>query len=164
MRTFLLTIFIFLISLNAFCQTGVIQGQVYDRRENQVLAFANVWLVDTKKGTTTDLNGNFKIDSLPTGKYDLKVSFIGYGDTTIKAIKVLHDSTLNIKIVFPSPCPYDSLMKDKTCPICRKSNKVIPIVYGLPIGKLDKKNFYYAGCVITSCDPTWYCKRCKKKF
>jgi hypothetical protein len=37
-------------------------------------------------GTTTDVDGNFRMENLPVGRYDLKVSFVGYGDALISEI------------------------------------------------------------------------------
>ncbi|MCF8298167.1 MAG: carboxypeptidase-like regulatory domain-containing protein [Saprospiraceae bacterium] len=158
------TILITLVNLNVLGQTGIIKGQVYDRKEKQGLALANVWLIDTKIGTVTDQKGNFKIDNLKAGIYNLKVSYIGYGDTTLYNIKVLVDTVILLRVELPADCIYDKNEKNRTCPICGKKNKVVPIVYGLPIGSLNLKKYYYAGCVITNCDPNWYCKRCKNKF
>ena len=155
---------IFISCSTVFGQNGVINGNVYDRRGNRGLAFVNVWLVGTKIGAATDNWGDFKIDSVPFGIYDLKASLVGYGDTTIKSIKISTDTILTVKIVLPPPCEYDKRRNNMTCPICSKKDQVVPILYGLPIGKLHQKKFYYAGCIITFCDPNWYCKRDKHKF
>jgi hypothetical protein len=54
------------------------------------------------------------------------------------------------------------------CPICNKSDQVIPVIYGLPTEKLFKlaKEGVYAlgGCVLRESNPTWYCKRDKFHF
>lgn len=164
LKYYILTIFIFPSCLIAFGQFGKIQGQVNDIRENKGLAFANVWLVGTNLGAATDLNGQFVIDSILPGKYDIKTSIIGYGDTTLTGVKITSDTTVLVLLGLPRPCKYDKHRNNKTCPICGKKNKVVPIAYGLMIGKMNKRNFYYAGCEITSCDPNWFCKRDKYKF
>jgi len=158
------TFFLLLTNFTVFGQTGVIEGHVYDRREEKGLALANVWLLNTKLGTVTDLKGNFKIDNIPNGIYDLKVSFIGYGDTTLKALKVSCDTLLKIRLELPPPCKYDKHRKNKSCPVCGREDEVVPIIYGFPMGEPDEQNYFYAGCAITSCDPNWYCKRDKHKF
>lgn len=145
-------------------QSGTIKGHVHDRKENEGLAFANVWLEGTEKGTLTDIDGNFIIDSIIEGTYILHVSYTGYADTTLSDIIVSAGSSYFIKLEFPSPCKYDNSIRNKTCPICGKRDKVVPIIYGLPIGQLDKRNFYYAGCEVTMCDPIWFCKRNNFKF
>ena len=137
---------------------------MYDKRENKGLGFASIYLNEIKKGAITDIKGNFIIDSIPVGKYNLTASFIGYGDTTIKDILINKDTIIKVQLVLPQPCIYDKNINDKTCPICGKKNKVIPIVYGLPIGKMNEEKYYYAGCIITFCQPHWYCKKDKYKF
>jgi hypothetical protein len=166
-KRFYILILIFLTTiLTVFGQFGKIKGQVYDRRENKGLAFAIVSLIETKKGVYSDSEGNFKIDSIPPGVYRIKVQYIGYGDTILKSIKIIPDTTVTIILELPPLCKYDEHRKDKTCPICGKADRVVPIEYGLPVGKIDKKNrnVYYGGCNITYCDPNWYCKRDKYKF
>jgi len=166
-KRFYILILLFLTSvLTVFGQYGKIKGQVYDKREQKLLTYANIWLVDTKKGTTSDIYGNFNIDSIPVGTYSLKVAFYGYEEKTLTEIKINRDTILTIKLELAPLCEYDEHSKNKTCPICGKRDKVVPIEYGLPIGEIDKKNkhVYYGGCKITNCDPNWYCKRDKYKF
>ena len=146
------------------CQVGTIEGNLYDKIENKGLGFANIWIKKIKKGTTTDTEGNFKIDSVPVGLYEIQASFIGYGDSTITGINVTKDTVIKVQLVLPPACIYDKNIRNKTCPICGKKDKVKPIIYGLPVGKLDEDNYYYAGCLITFCQPHWYCKRDKYKF
>jgi len=161
---YFLTLLTFLICLTAYGQNGMIRGQVYDRRENKGLEYAIIGLVDTKTGTVSDENGNFKIDNIPPGIYSLKVTYLGYGDTTITGINISPDSEKIFFIQLPPYCNYEKSINNNTCPKCKKNDKVIPIVYGLTLGPLDKKNYYYSGCGITFCDPNWFCKRNKIKF
>ena len=165
MRRIILTISIVAFCLTSFCQTGTIIGKVFDRKENTGLPGAPIILKGTKSfNAITDMQGNFKFDSIPVGTYDLKTSFVTYGDTTVKGINIFSDTILHIQLVLPPYCIYDKHLKDKTCPICGKKNDVVPIVYGLPIGKMDEDKYYYAGCLVTACQPNWYCKHCKYKF
>lgn len=157
-------ILILLTSMSVHGQFSTIDGQVYDRTEKQGLAFANIWLEGTNKGASTDVNGKFEIDSISPGTYNIRSSYIGYGDTTLSNVKINNDTILIIYLGLSEPCKYNDHRNNKTCPVCGKENRVIPIVYGLIIGKLNKRKFYFAGCIITSCDPNWYCKRDKYKF
>ena len=163
-KLYILTLIAFLTNLTLYAQTGRIEGQVYDRIEKQGIPFANVWLVDTKIRTATDFDGKFTIDSIPPGTYDLQASEMSYGDTTLTNIKISIDTSITVKLVFPPPCEYDKSKKNRICPICGKTDNVVLIAYGLPMGPLDTTNYYYAGCQITYCDPKWYCKRDKHKF
>ena len=62
----------------------------------------------------------------------------------------------------------DWKIKYKTCPVCKKKDKVIPITYGLPgkeLMELSKSGeVILAGCVISTNSPRWYCKRDLNKF
>ena len=56
---------------------------------------------------------------------------------------------------------------DSICPKCNRSDKVIPIIYGLVIlkqGHKDGENVKLGGCVRSGCDPQYYCKRNKYRF
>ena len=57
-------------------QDGTISGQVQDLSEP--LPGANVFLVGTSMGATTDSLGKYLIDGIPVGKYTLQVDYIGY--------------------------------------------------------------------------------------
>ncbi|MEM9326321.1 MAG: TonB-dependent receptor [Bacteroidota bacterium] len=63
-------------SICAQSPTGSVSGQVSTTTEP--LAFATVGLVGTTYGTTTDAQGNFKIQNVPPGSYSLKASATGY--------------------------------------------------------------------------------------
>ena len=57
-------------------------------------------------------------------------------------------------------------MKTK-CPKCN-SEKVIPIVYGLPSYDLGEKELrgevMLGGCLVSLESPKWYCKNCGNKW
>ena len=72
-------------------QSGQIKGTVKDATNNDPVSFANVLLVGTQIGSTTDLDGNFIITGLQPGYISLRVSFVGY-DTKISS-DVLIDNT-----------------------------------------------------------------------
>lgn len=60
--------------------TQVIRGTVIDKDIHLPLIGATVVLQGTNplRGTTTDADGYFRIEEVPTGRYDLQVSYIGY--------------------------------------------------------------------------------------
>ncbi len=59
-----------------------VQGRVFGGSSQEPLPFANVFLSGTTKGTVTDATGAFKLTNVPSGKFDLIVSFVGF--TTLK--------------------------------------------------------------------------------
>lgn len=51
-------------------------------------------------GTVTDENGKFKLENLPLGKYNLKISYMGYSDSYITNIQLYSgkEAVINIKM------------------------------------------------------------------
>ncbi|RMG80756.1 MAG: TonB-dependent receptor [Bacteroidetes bacterium] len=58
---------------------AVIAGQVTDE-SGEPLAGASVLILETKKGTSTNENGLYRLENLPPGTYTLRVSYLGYED------------------------------------------------------------------------------------
>ena len=67
-----------------------IRGQVFDKDTKMPLPFATVQLLHTDPiiGSTTDIDGNFLIENVDVGRYDVKISFVGYGDVIITELLV----------------------------------------------------------------------------
>src|SRR5690554_734637 len=67
---------------NLFSQpvTQTLKGKIFDSESNIPLIGATVVIMDTDplKGTATDVEGNFRIDSVAVGRYNISVSYIGY--------------------------------------------------------------------------------------
>jgi hypothetical protein len=163
-RIFLITFFIFTLFVISFSQTGTIRGHVHDRGAGVGLFAAEIFVKGIARTALTDFDGNFRLDSVPIGVYDITVHYFSYGDTTVIGIGVAANTVTEVNFILGTPCINDLHAKSKKCPFCGKKNKVVPIVYGLVIGEQDVKRYYYAGCEITNCDPHWYCRRDKHKF
>lgn len=67
-----------------------LRGRVIDRESKAPLSFANVIVLnsDPQVGTTTNLDGYFKIENLPVGRYNLQVTYVGYENAVIPEILV----------------------------------------------------------------------------
>ena len=63
--------------------TNYISGSVKDKNNNPLIG-ANINLKGTFMGSTTDFNGNYRIDNIDPGKYQLLVSYIGYKSQQIE--------------------------------------------------------------------------------
>ncbi|WP_116770898.1 TonB-dependent receptor [Maribacter litoralis] len=72
-----------------------VSGTVKDN-SGKPLPFASVFIEGLKLGVLTDDNGQFTIEKIPLGKYNVIVSFIGY-TTQSKAIEIIENSS-NIKL------------------------------------------------------------------
>jgi TonB-dependent starch-binding outer membrane protein SusC len=62
----------------AQAQTGTIEGTVVDRASGEGLAGATVRISGTQRGAAADVEGNFRIENLQPGQYELVASFVGY--------------------------------------------------------------------------------------
>jgi TonB-dependent starch-binding outer membrane protein SusC len=59
-------------------QTGTIEGTVIDRATGEGLAGATVRVSGTQRGAAADVEGNFRIENLQPGQYELVASFVGF--------------------------------------------------------------------------------------
>ncbi len=80
---------IILISLNSglFAQNGTIRGSVYDDATGEYLPGVTIFLEGTTLGTLTDLDGKFSLN-VPSGSYNMRVSFISYETMIIQGVQV----------------------------------------------------------------------------
>lgn len=78
--------------VTSFAQTGTIKGNVKDATNIGIVG-ANVIVLGTSQGTVADVDGNFEITKVKSGKYDLVVSFISYKSDTLKNVSVYADQT-----------------------------------------------------------------------
>ncbi|OFX62357.1 MAG: hypothetical protein A2046_03205 [Bacteroidetes bacterium GWA2_30_7] len=83
-----------LISSALYAQSsGTIKGTVFDEN-GEPLPYANVYMERGafKMGGISDNDGNFTIKPIPTGKYDVNISFTGYETKTVKGVVVNADN------------------------------------------------------------------------
>lgn len=73
--------------------TGKIKGSVIDKTTGEPLIGANLFLENTQQGTSTDASGYYFLINVKPGRYNLKVSYIGYHPITIKDVLVRADLT-----------------------------------------------------------------------
>ena len=77
----LLFVFSLILQSIILAQFGALQGKVIDKETKEPIPFANIIIDDNGTqvgGTTSDFDGNYSIKSIPPGRYDIKVTYIGY--------------------------------------------------------------------------------------
>ncbi|MDR1699203.1 MAG: carboxypeptidase-like regulatory domain-containing protein [Prevotellaceae bacterium] len=87
----ILSILVFIYPIMLVVQpVGNIRGVVTDVASGQPLPFVTVVALNTNPliGTTTDENGQFRLNNLPVGRYDIQSSFMGYEPVVFKEIMV----------------------------------------------------------------------------
>ncbi len=78
-------------------ETGTIIGIVLDKKTKQPIPSANVVVMGTQLGGTTDVDGNYKIFGAEENIYKLKFSSLGYGSHSETDIRVIRGKTTTVK-------------------------------------------------------------------
>ena len=105
--------------------TQTIRGYVYDGYTHNPLQGASVSLVKTQLGTTTDLEGTYRLDEVPVGRYSLQISFVGYETLTIAEILLESGKELVLEIALKeSSSSLTEVVVKSTTPNLR--DKILP--------------------------------------
>jgi len=102
-------IFIFLLSLIIFPvklilgqsnnNYGALIGKISDVSSGEPLPGANIILTQTLMGASSDLEGNFVVNKIPAGNYNVKATMMGYKSETISVlIKSGEPTTIDFKL------------------------------------------------------------------
>lgn len=87
MKSKLLSLVFLLLTVEVFGQ-GVIRGRIFNPVNNEPIAFANVLVLDTDLGAISDEDGNYEIQGIPPGLYNVRASFVGYKTSTKYEIQI----------------------------------------------------------------------------
>ena len=79
---FYLKILLILFSVTCSSQNNSLSGRISDRLEN--LSYVNIYLQNTKFGTSSNDEGYYQIKNIPSGTYKIVVSSLGYETKTIE--------------------------------------------------------------------------------
>jgi iron complex outermembrane receptor protein len=75
-----------------------IAGKVLDQTTKEPLVGATVVLQNSLKATATNLNGEFRLEKIKTGEYQLQVTYIGFEAQTIK-LQVADNQDIEISLI-----------------------------------------------------------------
>jgi len=67
---------------------GILSGKIVDKITSETLIGVPVMLEGTSLGTVTDLDGFYKIDNIPAGKYTVVIRYIGYNTKNIPLVDI----------------------------------------------------------------------------
>ena len=80
-------------------QTGNISGRVETTTKGTILRGADILLIGTDIGGSTDSSGIYIIANILPGTYSIRAFYIGYTQTTVTDIKVYPSQTTNINFI-----------------------------------------------------------------
>ena len=67
-------------------RTSTLSGAIKDAQTGDALPGANVLLVGTGMGATTDISGKYIVRNVPAGSYSIRVTYIGYTTSTLPIV------------------------------------------------------------------------------
>lgn len=106
LKNLLITLGIILSAITiTYAQQGRLQGKVYEKDSREPVAFANIVLENggtVVGGATSDFDGNYVINPIPPGKYDLRATFVGYNPVLVKGISITGNQITFYDIVMVS--------------------------------------------------------------
>ena len=82
---------------NLYAQGGKLSGFITDQETGEALIGANVFLIETGNGMSTDKNGYYVLQNIRPGSYTLMVSYIGYA-TLQKKITFGADESIKMNL------------------------------------------------------------------
>lgn len=71
-----------------------VRGKLMDAETGAPIRYANVFLANTTRGTTSLADGSFTIERVPPGRYELVVSMMGYAGQRRQIKLIRHNLTL----------------------------------------------------------------------
>ncbi|WP_339884344.1 TonB-dependent receptor [Polaribacter vadi] len=122
MRYSILFGFLFLSTIS-FAQT--ISGKI-SAKNGEEIPYANVYLKQTKMGTSTNENGFYELKKVPKDTYTLIVSSIGYQTKSIR-INVLNDKNILQNITLLDDNSLDEIVVSGTLRPVSKTNSPVPV-------------------------------------
>ena len=132
--------FLLFLSFNTFSAT--LKGQIKDAKTGEPLVGATVLLKNTNMGASAGLDGSFQIKNIPSGNYELQVSYITYQTSILKVTIDKEETLLTISLEENAQQTLNEVVvtgaADKTTEniarqIERNSNQLMNIVSGKAI-------------------------------
>lgn len=100
-RSIIFSILFLMASSGLFAQSGVIEGSTVNKFNNEPLPFVTLLVIGTDNGVVSDIDGNYKIEGLSPGLYDIRASFVGFDELTVFEIQVTNSkpTVVNFELV-----------------------------------------------------------------
>ena len=93
-------LFLLACTTNAQTLTQTVKGIVLDKDSDMTLIGANVIITSTPEqlGTSTDVDGNFRIENVPVGRHSIQISYLGYEPANMNSVMVTSGKELVLNI------------------------------------------------------------------
>ncbi|SMC44263.1 TonB-dependent receptor [Cellulophaga tyrosinoxydans] len=157
----LLFLSLFFIATTAFTNAqsnGSIVGKIIDKEANdEPLAFANILIKGTTKGTTSDFDGLYEIDNVEPGTYTLSFSYLGYESIEIPNVIVESgkSTTINVSMTASEGMSLDEVVvttttkKDTESALLLDQKKAVEIKTAIGAQELARKGVSDVATAVT---------------
>jgi hypothetical protein len=92
MKKTIIYLFLSIVSFSICAQnyTQTVKGKIQDTDTQATLPGAHIVLIGSNPiiGTSSDIDGNFKLNMVPIGRHSLKITFMGYEEVVLSEILV----------------------------------------------------------------------------
>ena len=128
MRLYIITIFFFFGISTTYSQY-IIKGKIVDE-QNQSLPYANIILYKigsdaNPNGTVSNDSGEYILENIPSGKYKIEISMLGFLIEKIKEFDLDSDKTFNITLKEETQTLNEVVVKSKRPVIKQTAEKLI---------------------------------------
>ncbi|WP_143962680.1 TonB-dependent receptor [Litoribacter populi] len=96
MKKLLFMLSAMLLSISAMAQHRL-SGTIIDAETGESLPGANIILEGTGRGSTSDMIGHFQVNRIPSGEYNVRVSYVGY-QTTRRTLDIQSDQEMDFSL------------------------------------------------------------------
>ena len=77
-KKYIISFILSILPFFSFAQNGGVNGFIYDATSGEPIAYAMVRLTGTNFGEVTEKSGAYIITKVPSGKYEIEVSYLGF--------------------------------------------------------------------------------------
>ena len=111
-----------MVASRAFAGTnGTLEGTVKDSRTGESLPGVNVLILGIQRGAATDTSGFFIIQNVRAGRYDVRVTHVGYRPSLLKSVSVNADLRTRLTIQLePSDVTLDEIVIVQEKPLIQR--------------------------------------------
>ena len=100
-RKITILFFLLLMPVMLYAATGKLKGKVTDLQTGEPLIGVNVLVVGTNFGAATDVNGEYSINFLDPGVYEVRASYLGYKTVTTSNVRINSELTTELNFQLP---------------------------------------------------------------
>ncbi len=97
-KTLLLVGILLFLNQTLIAQNGSITGKINDAKTGEELIGVTITLEGTSIGTTSDYEGNFKLQNIKPGIYNIVFSYVSYAKKTLQGVTIAPGKTETINV------------------------------------------------------------------